>query len=173
MELEKLKYPIGKFEYGKQYSREDFVRNIQRIDSLAGALKSVVSKMKPAHWQQSYRAGGWNARQVVYHIGDSHLNGYHRLMLALTEDKPTARIFEHEKWAELTPKTFDLENSMLTVQTMNKRIADTLKILDETQIQRMYFHPGLKRDIPIIELAAIYAWHGEHHLGHLKIIAES
>ena len=32
-------------------------------------------------------------------------------------------------------------------------------------------HPDTKKSVPLDRLTALYAWHGDHHLGHIKIVA--
>jgi hypothetical protein len=41
---DKLRYPIGQFEYGKQYSLEDTRRNIKTIVRLPKELKKLLKK---------------------------------------------------------------------------------------------------------------------------------
>jgi hypothetical protein len=38
-------------------------------------------------------------------------------------------------------------------------------------LKKEFIHPDTKKHVPLDRLIALYAWHGEHHLGHLKIIA--
>lgn len=71
-----------------------------------------------------YRERGWTIRQVVHHVPDSHLQGYLRFELALTED---ARTYLHPEMGK-----FSLETTL-----------------------------------------QLYAWHGKHHLGHVKLVAEA
>jgi hypothetical protein len=168
--MEKLKYPIGKFDYGKTYSIEEYRENVGRIYRLPTEFSKWFKKIARKDWGKSYRPGGWNAKQILYHVGDSHVNGYIRLRWALTEQEPVVKTFEHEKWALQDDDEFDSENSLLFLEVTNKRMADVLGGLTQQQQSRTYFHPGLQRHIPITELAAIYAWHGEHHLEHIKLI---
>ena len=48
-----------------------------------------------------YRPGGWTVRQVVHHVADSHMHSYIRFRLALTEDQPTIKPYDQDRWAEL------------------------------------------------------------------------
>ncbi len=42
--------------------------------------------MNEAQLETRYK--NWTVRQIVHHLADSHLNGYVRFRLALTEDRP-------------------------------------------------------------------------------------
>jgi hypothetical protein len=171
MELETLKYPIGKFEYGKSYTIDEYRENISRIYRLPLEFSKWIKKIRPKDIEKSYRPGGWDARQILYHVGDSHINGYVRLRWTLSEHEPVVKTFQHEKWALQPNQAFDLDNGILLLEVINKKIAEVLAELNVDQLKRSYFHPGLQRHISIDELAAIYAWHGEHHLGHIRLIA--
>ena len=35
------------------------------------------------------------------------------------------------------------------------------------------FHPEMKKEINIGQFIALYAWHGEHHLGHLQLLKDA
>ena len=47
-----------------------------------------------------------------------------------------------------------------------------IRSLTPADLQREYIHPETKKTLRIDRLVAMYAWHGDHHLGHLKIVAE-
>ncbi|MBK8365740.1 MAG: hypothetical protein IPL24_19360 [Bacteroidetes bacterium] len=36
--------------------------------------------------------------------------------------------------------------------------------------ERTYFHPESQKEFKLYTATALYAWHGKHHLGHLRII---
>jgi hypothetical protein len=82
--MEHLKYPIGKFEYGKNYSMEDNVKHISEIENLPNELTDLINNFTADLLEKSYRPEGWTARQIVHHIADSHLNAYIRTKWSLT-----------------------------------------------------------------------------------------
>ena len=43
--LDKLRYPIGSFEYGKNYSIEDTQKNIKTIEKFPKELKKLLKKL--------------------------------------------------------------------------------------------------------------------------------
>ena len=34
--------------------------------------------------------------------------------------------------------------------------------------EKMYFHPELNRGVPLSEVLQYFAWHGDHHIGHVR-----
>lgn len=86
MNIDKLRYPIGKFEHEGPVTEADIRQWISDIEQLPYQLREAVDGLTPEQLGTSYRPGGWTLRQVVHHIGDSHLNSFIRFKWALTED---------------------------------------------------------------------------------------
>ena len=167
-----LKFPIGKFQPPEVITQEFIQQSVKEIEALPARLREVVSKMSKAHHDQSYRPGSWNARQVLYHIGDSHLHSYIRFKWALTEDSPVIKAYEQNGWAELFDSVdSDMEDSLLFIEVLHKRWVKLLKSIPKEGWDKIFVHPEMKREISLKWTVALYAWHGNHHLGHLKIIA--
>jgi len=132
----------------------------------------VVKNLNDKQLDTPYREGGWTVRQVVHHIGDSHLNSYVRLKLALTEEQPTIKPYEQQLWAELADyKLFPVQDSLKFIELLHRRWVILLKSMDNDQLERTFLHPEsgvivLKKNI------GVYAWHGRHHLAQIKALIE-
>jgi hypothetical protein len=100
-DIEQRRYPIGPFEWGKEYSEEDIQNMITSIEKFPARLKMLLLGMKDEHLDTHYREEGWTIRQVVHHVADSHMQAYIRFKLALTEDKPTIKPYNEKAWAEM------------------------------------------------------------------------
>ena len=59
-----LRYPLGRFEYGKTYSMDDTRKNIKTIARFPKDLKKLTKKLNHQNLDTPYRPGGWTARQV-------------------------------------------------------------------------------------------------------------
>jgi hypothetical protein len=170
--MEHLKYPIGKFEYGKSYTAEDNAKHIALIEAFPKELRLLVSGFTPLQFNNSYRPDGWNARQIIHHIADSHLNAYIRLKLSLTEDKPVIKPYNQDLWASLPDgRNAPVDISLNIIDAVHQRWSYLLKTLNEQDLQRTYIHPEYEREFRLDELLALYAWHGRQHYEHLKIIS--
>ncbi|MCB0520843.1 MAG: putative metal-dependent hydrolase [Lewinellaceae bacterium] len=173
MEIEQLKYPIGK------YKHPDFVTAsmrhdwINRIAALPQKLEAVVQSKTEAQLDTPYRPGGWTVRQVVHHLADSHLNAHCRIRLALTEDHPTIKPYDQDKWAVLEDvKKLPVWPSLHILQGLHARWAFLLNSLDELHFQREFVHPEYGKTYTIDWMTGLYAWHGEHHLAQIANLKE-
>ena len=166
--LEELRYPIGQFSRTQIVSVNEFAQYINEIERLPFDLRKSVSGLSDSQLDTPYREGGWTIRQVVHHLFDSHVNSYMRLKLALTENNPTIRPYDEASWAELhDARQAPVDLSLGMIEGLHKRWMMNLRSLNSDQIARTYIHPesGLWR---IDQNAAMYAWHGKHHLAHIN-----
>jgi hypothetical protein len=110
----------------------------------------------------------------VHHCADSHVNAFIRFKLALTEDNPTIKPYTEALWAEL-PDTLDLpiSTSLQILEGVHARMAKVLSTLTEEQLQRTFVHPEHNRTQSIAFTIGSYAWHGKHHLEHVKLAKAS
>ncbi len=172
--MEHLKYPIGKFEYGKSYTMQDNLKHIEEIERFPEELLSLVSKMDASLIEKSYRPGGWTGRQIINHLADSHLNAYVRTKLTLTEDTPTIKPYNQDAWANMEDgKDGSFVNSLKVIDAIHARWVYLLVTLKDRDFQRKYIHPEYKREFQLDELLALYAWHCKQHYAHLKIILDN
>ncbi|GAB3722698.1 bacillithiol transferase BstA [Hymenobacter agri] len=167
-----LKYPVGRPQLPTApLSAVERTALIQQIAELPSQLTAAAKAVGGVGLEQPYRPGGWNGRQVIHHVADSHLNAYTRFRLALTEDNPSIKPYEEAAWAELpdiaaTPITV----SLALLEALHTRWVNLLQHLTDEQWQRTFFHPGNQRTSTLEQTLALYAWHGRHHLGHLELL---
>ena len=167
-------YPIGKFEYGKSYTDADNQRHIQELELFPKQLITIASELTPDLLLESYRPGGWNARQIIHHIADSHINAYIRIKLVLTENTPVIKPYDQDAWALLDDsQKLPIEISLRLIESIHARMVYILKSADKAAFQRKYIHPEYNREFKLDEVLALYVWHGKHHAGHLTVILNS
>ncbi|HEY9007825.1 YfiT family bacillithiol transferase [Ohtaekwangia sp.] len=168
---EQLRYPTGRFTARDSYAPEEVKANISRIEAVPAKIEALVSTLTPQQLATPYRPGGWTALQVIHHIPDSHMNAYIRVKWSLTEDTPTIKAYDETTWA-LTPETrADPSISIALLKALHIKWVTLLKGLTKEDLEKKFFHPDSKKYIRLDQAIASYAWHGEHHLGHLKIVA--
>lgn len=168
MNIEKLKYPIGKFHKPEVFTDKIIKSYISEIKSFPKRLRREVEYLSEGQLDTPYRPDGWTVRQVVNHCSDSHMNGLIRLKLALTEEKPVVRPYLEAEWAELKDSSdFPIEPALKVLIGIHKRWTAVLKSLTEEQWQRKLIHPQGDREMTIQEITGHYNWHGNHHLAHI------
>jgi len=173
LELHKLRFPIGEYSPQTNITDADIKEYIETIEAFPGKLRNAVNNLTDKQLDTPYRPNGWTIRQVVHHVGDSHMNSFMRFKLALTEDTPTIKPYFEDRWAELEDyKSTPLEVSLALLDNLHKRWIILLKSLTPEQIKRKFYHPEHSREIPLDELMCLYAWHSEHHLAHITKLKE-
>ena len=142
---------------------EERREHIEAIRVLPDLLEEAVAGIPHDQLDLSYREGGWTRRQVIHHIADSHLNGYTRMKLTLTEDRPMLKPYNQDAWAALADSTSPLEPTLALIRGLHGRWVVFLEHVREEEWGRIADHPE-DGDLTLEELLHIYAWHGRHHI---------
>ncbi len=167
---DRLRYPVGKFLPQPGYSAEEIKKNIQHISELPHLLETALKNSTPAQLDTPYREGGWTIRQVVHHLADSHMNAYIRIKWAITENNPLIKAYDEKLWAE-TPKTkADISLSLDLLKSLHAKWVVLLKGLEPGDFKKTFIHPASGKEVPMDRQIALYAWHGLHHIGHVKLV---
>lgn len=172
-DLQRLKYPIGEFSYDPETAASEIEKWIEVIASFPNKVQNALADIPEKMLDTPYRSGGWTVRQVVHHLADSHTNAFIRFPMALTEDNPTVKPYREELWAELKyQKSLPLSNSVHLLETLHFRWAAVLKSMSKADFARTYVHPEFGRQYTLLESLALYAWHCNHHLGHIMLVTK-
>lgn len=168
-DLEKLKYPIGKYIPPTPITNDHIQLWINDLADLPTSIEKATADLNHAQLETPYRPGGWTVRQVVHHLADSHINAYTRFRLAMTENNPTVRPYYEDRWANLADaKSADIKLSITILKAVHERLVVFLKDLTYTDFSRTYFHPEMQKEFTLGFLLGNYAWHGKHHLVHIQ-----
>lgn len=166
--MDDLRYPIGRFEFKGAPARETVDAWIGEIGALPDTLRKTCAILTPERLEERYRPGGWTLRQVVHHIGDSHMNALMRQKLALTEDRPVIKTYREERWAELADYTgMDIEDELNFIALLHKKWTIVLRSLTGGDLTRVFVHPE-SGPMELGTAIGMYAWHGNHHLAHIS-----
>lgn len=171
MNIEHLKFPIGEFVAPETITPQDIKNWVNDIESLPARLIEVITKLSDEQLNKPYRPDGWKGKQVVHHIADSHINAFIRFKLTLTEDTPTIKPYMQDKWVQTadvveTPISLSVD----LIKNLHARWAILLKSLTQDDWGREYMHPEYNYTVPLKQVVGLYAWHGNHHLAHLKLL---
>ena len=163
------RYPIGKFEKPVDITHKTRHEWITSIAVLPRQLQEIVRGMSEKDLESTYRPGGWTIRQLVHHIADSHVNSYCRFRLALTEDNPTVKPYDEAAWAQLADvRQEHVDVSLQLLSSLHTRWVTLLRSMDDAAFQRTFTNPE-SGERTLNEATALYAWHGLHHLAHIRI----
>ena len=169
--MDNLRYPIGEFVMPSSVTPGMRADAIAAIAAMPARLRDAVRSLSAAQLDTPYRPGGWTVRQVVHHLGDSHMNAFVRLKLALTENNPTVKPYDEKAFAELPDQQLPIDVSLALLDGLHARWAAVLNILTADQFARPLYHPEIGA-ITIEYLVQSYGWHSRHHVAHITRLRE-
>jgi len=162
-----LRYPVGRFKSPAEITPAHRAEWLNDLEELPGKLSAAVAGLDDRQLDTPYRPGGWTVRQVVHHYVDSHANSYVRFRLALTEDNPTIKPYDEQRWAELPDaKSAPVGVSLTLLSALHQRWAFLLRTLDDQAFARTFVHPE-NGEMRLDQTLGLYAWHCHHHVAHI------
>jgi hypothetical protein len=168
-EIDKLKYPTGRFSKPDPITPEHINAWILEIGALPAQLKKQVEGLTKEQLSLRYRPDGWTIRQVVHHLADSHMNSLIRFKLSLTEDNPVIKPYKEDLWAEIFDgRDSDTRYSIQMLEGIHNRWVYLLKHLKPEQFDLTFIHPDRKGPQQLKTTLGLYAWHGKHHMAHIQ-----
>ncbi len=172
MDTPDLRYPVGEFRFPESVNEQDLAMFIGQIAETPARMRAAIAGLSESQLDTPYRPGGWTVRQLAHHVPDSHINSYTRFRLALTEDQPVIKSYEEARWAELSDaRSMPVEPSLVLLESLHARWVPLLRSLSEAEWKRTFRHPELGL-IRLEQNAALYAWHGRHHVAHITSLRE-
>lgn len=167
MDSNDLQFPIGRFKPVGPITDDVRTEWIAQLAEMPGQLRHAVDGLNEAQLRTPYREGGWMVRQVVHHLADSQMNGYIRMKLALTEDRPNITPFDQDGWASMVDAIeAPIDISLTLIDALYQRWLLMLRSLSDSDWQRVFHHPE-SGDINVGTALGIYVWHGQHHIAHI------
>lgn len=168
-ELDALRYPVGRFVPPEEVGPNELRSLIFQLVAAPADLRAAVAGLHEAQLETPYREGGWTVRQVVHHLPDSHLNGYLRHKWTLTEEQPRIKPYAEARWAELPDSRGPIEPALRLFDAVHECWTLLLTALPLGAWSRSYEHPERpERPIRLDQSLANYAWHGRHHIAHIR-----
>lgn len=168
MNVEELKFPVGKFVKPETITKEIIDSAISEIEKFPNLVKAEIENLEENDLKLKYRPEGWTISQVVHHCAESHINSYVRFKLALTENLPTIKPYEESLWAELPDSKLSPFVSLKLLEALHERWVFILKSLSDEDLEKEFIHPEQSEKISLKENILIYSWHCQHHLAHIK-----
>jgi uncharacterized damage-inducible protein DinB len=167
-ELNNLRFPVGRFTPTQPVSSEVIEQCIDTISSFPQKLRAVTAGMSEAQLNIPYREGGWTIKEVVHHCADSHMNAFIRFKLGLSEDNPTIKPYLQDEWVKQPDvKKESINVSLHLLEALHIRWTSLLEDMNKADFERTFYHPEMKKPITLAKNLCLYAWHCDHHLGHV------
>ena len=170
MELEQLKYPVGRHQSKDNYSLVEIEAFVNTIRVFPSQLKTAVSFISDEQLNTPYRPQGWTVRQVIHHVADSHMNAILRFKMALTEDNPTIKPYDEAAFAKLHDYNLPIEPSVQVIENVHQKWIFLLAGMKPADFIKTYFHPQHQVNFTLQQTLATYDWHCRHHLAHVNLV---
>ncbi|MFM1879050.1 MAG: hypothetical protein RLZZ241_1916 [Bacteroidota bacterium] len=162
-------YPIGQFCLPAHMQKETLSYWIGRIQVFPDQLRQLVLGWEATQLDTPYRPDGWTVRQLIHHLADSHQHAFIRFKWALTEENPEIKAYDEKAWARLVDATSGpILPALDQLQALHSRWVYLLRSLNALQLNRTFRHPETGKTHALWEQIGQYAWHGAHHLAHIK-----
>jgi hypothetical protein len=172
MDIESLKYPVGRFDPQAPAPAGGRAALIDSLAAVPARLRTAVNGLTEAQLDTPYREGGWTVRQLVHHVPDSHLNAYIRMKWTVTEDNPTIKTYDEKLWSELgDARTAPVEVSLTLLAAIHARWDLFLRSLADSDFERPLSHPEWGQ-LQLETLLKQYEWHGRHHVAHVTALRQ-
>jgi len=167
--IDEIRYPIGYFKKPDSLGEGIIQEWSDSIASFPERLNFLTANLEEESLSKTYREEGWNVSQLIHHLADSHMNGYIRYKWALTEDNPIIKTYNEKAFAELgDSKSNRIESSAKILEGLHMRWTRSINGLTKDELERNFLHPEGNYPTKIYQIVALYAWHGDHHLAHIK-----
>lgn len=166
-----LSYPVGRFDPSAPVTPAMRSPAIEDIDQLPARLRDAVERLSDAQLDTPYRPGGWTVRQVVHHVADSHVNGYIRMKLGLTEDVPTIKPYDQDEWAKLADMRLPIDVSLAILDGVHARWTTVWRALAPDDFRRTFKHPEIGT-LTLDTHLQLSAWHSRHHVAHITSLRQ-
>jgi uncharacterized damage-inducible protein DinB len=166
-----VRYPIGPFNANDELTERSRRAAIDAIVGLPTELRRAVAGLDDSRLDTPYRADGWSVRQVVHHLADSHLTGYVRLKLALTQDNPAIQPYDQAAWGRLADNRLPVAPALAIIDGVNEHWIALCRALDDRALARVYTHAALGL-MTVEKHLHFFAWHARHHTAQISTLRE-
>ena len=172
MNVDDLRYPIGKFEFRPRTSLRERQGLAEEYELAPDWLEDAASGLTDAQLDTAYRPNGWTVRQVIHHLPESQMNAYVRLKLALTEDLHRSVVADEDAWASLP----DSRNGPIVIalslfRALQLRWAMAIRSMSDADFARLVWHPEWGK-VRLEYLVQVYAWHPRHHIAQITTLRD-
>jgi hypothetical protein len=163
-----LQYPVGKHVEPAVITPELITQWIDYLEAFPAEFLKAAESLSAAQLETPYRPDGWNGRQVIHHVADSHMQALGRVKMALTEDWPTIKPYEEAEFALLADYHLPIGVSLSMIEGVHQHLVSVLRSIADWS--KGYVHPAYGKRVRLDSFLSLYDWHSRHHLGHLKIL---
>jgi hypothetical protein len=144
---------------------------IRRYRDGVAEVHAALEGLDDAALDHAPADGGWTARMVVHHLGDSEMTSAIRLRRLLAEDAPDVGAYDEEVFAaRLRYTTRPIGPSLKAFEAARETSAQLLAVLSEDDWGRKGTHPE-HGTYGVDDWLKIYADHAHDHAAQIRAAA--
>ncbi|MFN8371451.1 MAG: DinB family protein [Anaerolineae bacterium] len=140
--------------------------HINKIRELPARLEALLATIPAADLDSRITPDEWCTRQIVHHLADAHSRALMLMKMTLFEDQPRFVPWKQDAFAETADYKLPVEDSLMILRGVHKRIVTLLESLDDAQWQRVGIHP-VRGEMTVEAIAALYDGHGDTHIAQI------
>ena len=149
----------------KSAARQQKLETLRRFPQ---QLRSLVTGLADKRLLATPIEDEWSIAQIVHHCADSHLNGFTRLKLVITEDSPSLKPYDEASWGQLADANHaNIENSLQLLDGLHPRFVMAFENLSDEQWLRSGEHMAVGTQT-VDDLLDVYASHCSAHLSQIR-----
>ena len=170
MNIENIKYPIGKWTAKDRYSSEEMQENITLLKAYGLKYKELTQHLSEEDLEKTYREGSWTIRQLVHHVADTHQWHFIRIKQALTEENAVGILLNVTAVSALPDSDkAPIKDSLMMIESTHNRYSFLFENIAESEYTKSYYHPFRQLHITIPQAIDMTVWHAKHHFEHIRI----
>jgi hypothetical protein len=136
------------------------------LEGAPAALRRAVAGLSDGQLDTRYH--NWTVRQIVHHLADSHVHSYVRFKWALTEERPTIKAYDEDRWVALgDSRAGAVAAPLALLEGLHTRWVQLLRVMSDEQFARSFHHPQSGEVVSLSAALCYYAWHCRHHTGQI------
>jgi hypothetical protein len=141
---------------------------IDRLARLPAQVEHLVTGLTPSRLTTHFLPDEWTVAQNIHHLADSHMNAYLRCKLIMTEDIPTLKPYDQDRWAALPDaRDANVNTSLTLLRSLHTRWVHFFRTLETANWLRAGFHPELGQ-VTLADQLCLYAAHGAAHIDQMR-----
>jgi uncharacterized damage-inducible protein DinB len=151
--------------YGEDLGNRD---PLEALGDTPTRIRTIVERWGDDHFERSYAAGKWSARQILVHLAQTELALTTRARLALSTPGYVAQAFSQDDWIPIDAAA-EARTALEAYLGLRKLNVEMWRRLSQEQRARTFQHPEYG-ELTVGWIMAQMAGHDIHHLKQIERI---
>ena len=141
---------------------------LEALGDTPARIRTIVERWGDDHFERSYAAGKWSARQILVHLAQTELALTTRARFALSTPGYVAQAFSQDDWIPID-EAAEARTALEAYLGLRKLNVEMWRRLSKEQYARTFQHPEYG-ELTVGWIVAQMAGHDIHHLKQIERI---